>query len=154
MSSTIFLRKIHTIMAKFQGGLDEMIKALQLMSSNERKILLSELSKKDPQLTQLIESKLYNLENLRDITVKMLVEFLREIELTDLALALRLYDRDLQEYILSKVSKSMALDIRDILDGPKRRQSECEEALAKVLAIFRQMIDEQRLILSKDEKLV
>lgn len=141
-------------MGNFQGGLDEMIKALQLMMPGERKNLLEALAKKDPEMAQLIQSKLYTLDNLKDITPKMLVEYLREVNLNELALALKLHSEDLQEYLISKVSKSMAQDIKDILNGPKRRQSECEEAENKVLAIFRKMIDEERLIISKDDKMV
>ncbi len=141
-------------MAKFQGGLDEMVKALQLMSTTERKTLLQNLANKDPAMANAIESKLFTLEQLTDISPKMLVEFLREIKLTDLALALKIYSKDLQDYLLANVSKSMATDINDVLNGPKRRQSECDEANALVLSVFRKMIDDERIILSKDDKMV
>jgi flagellar motor switch protein FliG len=141
-------------MAKFQGGLDEMIKALQLMMPGERKRLIDGLAEKDPEMAQLIQSKLYSLENLKDISPKMLVEYLREVNLSELALALKLYSEELQQYLMSKVSKSMAQDILEVLEGPKRRQSECEEAESKVLGIFRKMIDEERIIISKDDKMV
>jgi len=141
-------------MAKFQGGLDEMIKALQIMMPMERKSLLENLSKKDPEMASLIQSKLYSLDNLMDITPKMLVDFLREVKLDELSLALRLHGPELQAHLLNGVSKSMAQDIQDILNGPKRRQSECEEAENKVLTVFRKMIDEEKIIISKDDKMV
>lgn len=141
-------------MAKFQGGLDEIIKALQLMSSNERKRLINDLAQKDPNMAEAIKSRLYNLEDLKYLTPQMLVEFLRSIKINDLALSLRLYSNELCESIIARVSSRMGNEIKDIVNGPKRKVSEVEEAEARVLSTLRNMIEQGKIVISKDDDYV
>ena len=81
-------------MAKFQGGVDGIIKALQLMNSEERDRLLSEVSKKDPRMAELINEKLYSLSDLEFISDKMLVEFLQKVNSKHLGFAFKLQNDD------------------------------------------------------------
>ncbi len=141
-------------MAKFQGGLGEMIKALSLLDKDERDRLLKNLALKDQALAQIINSQLYSLEDLRYISPKMLVEFLRSTDLTKLGHALKLYSEETREHLYMRVSDSMATEMRDACEHDKIPKSLAQEEHATIMEIFRKMIDSGKIIISKDDKLV
>jgi flagellar motor switch protein FliG len=141
-------------MAKFQGGLQEMIKAIELMDGPQRDRLMIELAKRDPEMVRLIKSSLHSLSDLQYLTPKMFVDFLTNIKVEDLALALKLESKDLQEHIKCRLSSRNAQLIDDVLSGPKHKKSLCVEAEARILSIMRKMIDDKTIIISKDDQFV
>lgn len=141
-------------MAKFQGGVEEIAKAIALMPLSERKVLLSEMAKRDPSMAKLIESKLYSLEDLRYITSKMMADFLREIKIKDLGISLKLYPEDLKRHLCDRVSKSMKEELIHFCENEKIPLSKVEEIHSGLLGLFRRMIDKGSLIISKSDTLV
>ena len=75
----------------------------------------------------------------------MLVELLREVQLSDLALALRMGSEELRHFILSNVSKSMREEIEEVLIGKPQPVSKVEEAMEKVMVVVRKKADRGEL---------
>jgi flagellar motor switch protein FliG len=139
----------------FKGGVKEAAKMLGALSTAERNRILTEIAKKDPQRAELLKREMVTLEDLRFITVKMLVELLREVNISDLALALRLGSDELKSHITSSVTSSMKEEIESILNKGPRPVSEVEECVEKVMSIVRSKVDKGELVLSQDgEELV
>lgn len=139
----------------FKGGVKEAAKMLSALSTSERSRILSDIAKRDPDRAELLKKQMVTLEDLRFITVKMLVELLREVKITELALALRLGSEDLKNHIISNVSSSMKAEILDGLKSGPRPVSEVEECIEKIMVIVRRKVDLGELVLSQDgEKLV
>ncbi|EQC46024.1 FliG C-terminal domain-containing protein [Bacteriovorax sp. Seq25_V] len=141
-------------MAKFQGGLGEMIKALSLLSKDERDKLLKNLALKDQALADIIKSQLNSLEDLRYISPKMLVEFLRAVDLKKLGHALKLYPEDVRNHLYMRVSDSMGQEMKEACEQEKIPKSQAQEEHGLIMEVFRRMIDEGKIIISKDDKLV
>ena len=133
----------------FKGGVKEAAKLLSALSTSERSRILSDIAKKDPTRAELLKREMITLEDLQYITVKMLVELLREVKIQDLALALRLGSEDLKNHIISNVSSSMKADILDTLNSGPRPVSEVEECIEKIMAVVRRKVDLGELILSQ-----
>jgi flagellar motor switch protein FliG len=127
---------------------------LQGLSLSERKRILEDIRKKDPKMAQLIEVHLLSLEDLSKLSVKMLQEFMREVNVQDLGLALRLASTELREKLYQTISKGMREDIDVVLKGPLQPVDKVQEAYARVLALMNAMQDKGTLIFHDDDQLV
>ena len=137
-------------MAKFKGGVEEVIKMFWELSPNEGKKLLESIALKDPKMASLIEANLIQIEHLQYISASDLVSVLRDIPLETFGLALRGVSPDITQKILGMVSTGIKLDIEDGLKGPPRKLSEVNEAKAKVLKVVKSKIDQGHISLKKD----
>lgn len=135
-------------MSKFRGGVKEAAKMLAGLNPSERVKVLALISYKDPKMADALKLHMVTFEDLKFITVKMLVELTREIDLADLALALRIGSEELRDYILSNVSKSMREEINEVLLGKPQAVSKVEESMAKVMFVVRAKVDKGELIFS------
>ncbi len=133
----------------FKGGVKEAAKLLSALSTSERERILLEIAKKDPSRAELLKREMVTLEDLKYITVKMLVELLREVKISDLALALRLGSDQLKAHITSNVTTSMKDEIESILNIGPRPVSEVEESVERVMQVVRKKLDNGELILSQ-----
>lgn len=138
-------------MAKFQGGVDGIIKALQLMDSEERDRLLSEVSKKDPRMAELINEKLYSLSDLEFISDKMLVEFLQKVNSKYLGFAFKLQSDDFVNEFIKRVPRSIREDILYSRNESKIAKRDALSYEKEILSLFRDMIDKGTLVLSKND---
>ena len=141
-------------MAPFKGGPKEAAKALQLMPRDQRIKVIELMKQKDPTLTAVLEELLVTFEDLKLLTGKMLVEFLREIDIRDLGLALRVHEDTLREFFLNQLSQNRKRELLDILNGPQRPKRDVLAAEKKIMQIVRKMLDEGRLVLKESETLV
>lgn len=141
-------------MAKFQGGIDGIIKALQLMNSEERSRLLSEVSKKDPHMAELINEKLYSLSDLEFISDKMLVEFLQKVNSKHLGFAFKLQSDDFVNEFIKRVPHSIREDILYSRNESKIAKRDALSYEKEILSLFRDMIDKGTLVLSKNDDYV
>ncbi len=136
----------------FKGGVKEAAKMLSALSTSERERILGDIAKKDPQMAELLKQSLVVFEDLVFITTKMLVELLREIEIRDLALGLRVASKELRVHILESVSRSIREEIEETLNGKPRPVSEVEESVEKVMQVVRRKVERGELILSNSSE--
>lgn len=136
----------------FSAGPKEAAKMLAQLDKASRDRILGEMEKKDPRLVALVKSLMVSLEDLKFITVKMLQEFLREISIKDLGLALRRAEPDLQKSLLQKLSSSLQKDIVEILKGPPQSLKTVEEAEKKILGKLLEKIDKGEIIVNRSGK--
>ena len=122
---------------------------LSNLPAEQRAAVIEEMKKQNPQMTEELVKMMVSIEDLQFITVKMLQEFLREINLQDLAKSLRIASAELKSFILKNVSSSMRKDIEDILLGPPLPVSKVQESQDKILNIMRKKIDKGELIINK-----
>lgn len=141
-------------MVKFEGGPKAAAKLLQGLDSQARKRVIAELRERDPKMAELIESEMVTFEDLKDLSAKQLPELLRSIELSDLALGLRLGSEELKSSFLNRVSKGMREEIEQVLLGPPQSVDKVEEAIAKIMEVVRQLVDEGKIVLANDDEYV
>lgn len=139
-------------MPKFQGGIDEMARALALLNKAEKDRILKDVAAKDPILSKRIQDKLYSLDDLRHLSPKMMSFFLGQVDLTKLGQALKLYPVELREHLYMRVSTRMAQDLKEIIEVKKIPASKAQESHIHVMNIMRQLIDEGKIIIRKDDE--
>ncbi len=134
----------------FKGGIEEAAKMLAGLDRKGRENVLEIIAKKDPEMAKSLRKNMVTLEDLRYLTVKMLQELLRDIDINDLALALRISSDELKAHILQNVSSSLRKDIEDVLLGPPQSVSNVDEATDKIMEVVLKKIDNGELIINKD----
>jgi flagellar motor switch protein FliG len=136
---------------QFKGGVDEAVKMLQGLGASEAKNLLNEIRKKDPRIAALIEERMIKLEDLAYCSAAQLVGLLRDVNLEEFGLALRIVEASVVEKLMGMVSTGIRMEIEDGLKGKPRRMSEVEAAQAKILAVIKKKIEQGQLVLDKDK---
>jgi len=116
---------------------------------SERKSLLERIEKKDPSLGELLRKNLYQFEDLKFMTPKMLIELLREIALEDLGLALKSASEELKDFILTNVSKNMKSELESILFERLVPISLVEEKIDKIMEVVLRKVERGELVLDK-----
>ncbi|RZF20968.1 hypothetical protein DAY19_13365 [Halobacteriovorax vibrionivorans] len=138
---------------KKESGFKSILEAISLMNKEEKDTLIGNLSRMDAQLAQKLKANMYRLKDLLYITPKMLSEFLREVKTESFGNALKVEDEEVRSAILAKLPKSIRQDVEFYIDK-KVPKSHAFEAHRDVMAVFTQMIDDERLIISKDDKTI
>lgn len=141
-------------MPKFQGGVDEMARALALLTKLERDRILKEVASKDAGLSQRILEKLYSLEDLKYLSPKMMSAFLKEVDLTKLGQALKLYSNELWDYLYMRVSSRMAQELKETIEHAKIPASKAQESHLHIMSIFRKLLDEGKIVIRKDDETI
>lgn len=139
-------------MVEFRGGIKGAAEMLAGLNPKEQERLLEQIRKQDPQMAQLLEKNMTTFEDLRHLTPKMMVELLREIDLKDLALGLRLGSQELKNHFLKNLSKGAAREIEEVLLGPPQSVDRVQESIEKIMQVVREKVKKGELILSPDSE--
>ncbi|MCB9061038.1 MAG: hypothetical protein H6622_05915 [Halobacteriovoraceae bacterium] len=136
---------------KFKGGVSEAAKMLSGLAPNERNRVLSDIQKRDPRMAKLIKKNMITFEDLQYLTLSMLQELLREVNIDDLALSLRIGSVELRDFIFSKVSSRLKEDINSILKGAPMPVTKVQEARERIMEIVRRKVENGEIIINRGE---
>ena len=136
----------------FNGGVKGAAKLLAGLDPVSRQRLFDELSKKDPKIVEILKKNMVSMEDLILLTVKMIQDLTREIQMKDLGMALRTEKEDLRGHFLNNVSKRMKEEVEEVLNGPPQPLSKVQEAQEKILSLIREKMEKGEIVLSKDNK--
>ena len=136
----------------FNGGVKGAAKLLAGLDPVSRQRLFEELSKKDPKIVEILKKNMVSMEDLILLTVKMIQDLTREIQMKDLGMALRTEKEDLRSHFLNNVSKRMKEEVEEVLNGPAQPLSKVQEAQEKILSLIREKMEKGEIVLSKDSK--
>lgn len=136
-----------------ESGFEAILEAISLMNKEEKETLISNITKMDFDLADKLRASMYRLKDLQFITPQMMSEFLREVKTQTLANALKLEKEEDRNGILAKLPKSIREDILFFIQK-KVPKSQALEAHQEVMLIYSKMIDDERLIISRDDKIV
>lgn len=138
-------------MAKFQGGLKEAAKMLGGLTREAQKKILSVIAKKDPLMATQLEKNLYGFDDIRFLSQAQYMEFIREIKISDLALALRMGTPELKDFVFKNSPRGIRQEIEEVLLGPPRLASHVTEAEERVMNVFLKKIDKGELVINRHE---
>ena len=136
----------------FNGGVKGAAKLLAGLEPVSRQRLFEELIKKDPKIVEILKKNMVSMEDLILLTVKMIQELTREIQMKDLGMALRTEKEDLRDHFLNNVSKRMKEEVEEVLNGSPQPLAKVQEAQEKILSLIRAKIEKGEIVLSKDSK--
>ncbi len=143
------------------GGLKTAADLLNSMDKNVCQSMLLELERRNPELGQAIRQKMFTFEELALLDSSSLQKIMREVDMRDLAVALKTASAKVKAALLSAVSKRAAETVNEEMSflGPLKKR-DIEAAQLRIIESVRQLESEGEIDLSnansnsRDELLV
>jgi flagellar motor switch protein FliG len=130
-------------------GISAAAEMLNGLDKENRDRVLEIMIKKDPSLAHLIEEHLVKIDDLVTMTNSMLQDFVKEVPLEKLGMALKFAEPSTLEFFHSKLSRTMSEDLKFSYDKKVPREK-AHESYQEVLAKVREMVEQGKLILGSN----
>ena len=135
------------------GGLNYIADVMNHVDRSTERDIFDELNIKNPQLVEDVRKLMFVFEDIAYLDPLSVQRFLRETDSKDLAVALKVSNRDVVNAIFSNMSKRMRESIQtDIEYLHNIRMSDVEEAQQRIVATIRRLEEEGEIVISKDGK--
>ncbi|MCE2826012.1 MAG: flagellar motor switch protein FliG [Verrucomicrobium sp.] len=128
----------HTRALNLTGGLKSAANLLNSLDKNLTKSLLQNIEERNPELGQAIRQKMFTFEDVATLDTPVLQKVLREVDLRDLAVALKTASDTLKGALLSAVSKRAAETVQEEMSfmGPLKLR-DIEAAQMRIIELVR-----------------
>lgn len=136
-----------------KSGPKEAARMIQEMGAEGKK-LLETIRKSDPEMADLIELNLLNIEDIQHLSLVQLVGLLRDINLETFGVALRGVDKAISDKILESVSTGIKLDIEDGLKVGLKSMADVDKAQAEVLKLLKQKVDAGDIVIDPNDLVI
>jgi len=135
------------------GGIKTAADLLNAMDKNQGKSLLGALEERNPELSQAIRQKMFTFEDLANLDTTVLQRILREVDLRELALALKSASDKLKTKLLSCITKRAAESVQEEMTfmGPVRLR-DIETSHVRVIDAVRRLEAEGAIDLGEARK--
>ena len=133
------------------GGVDSVVEILTSVDRTTEKNIMDTLESEDYELSDEIRKKMFIFEDILTLGNRDIQVILRQdIENKELAVALKGSSQELQDLVLSNVSKRLASMIKEDMEfmGPVRR-SDVEDAQQRIVGIIRRLQESGEIIVSR-----
>lgn len=131
------------------GGVESVAEILNLVDRSTEKGILESLGEEDPELVEQIRRLMFVFEDVLLVNDKGIQSVLKEIETSDLTLALRTATDELKEKIFTNMSERAAQLIREEMEymGPVRL-SDVEMAQQRIVDVVRRLEESGEIIIA------
>jgi len=128
----------HTRALNLTGGLKSAANLLNSLDKTLTKSLLQNIEERNPELGQAIRQKMFTFEDVATLDTPVLQKVLREVDLRDLAVALKTASDTLKGALLSAVSKRAAETVQEEMSfmGPLKLR-DIEAAQMRIIELVR-----------------
>lgn len=132
------------------GGVDAVVEILNTVDRGTEKHIMENLEIEDPELAEEIRKKMFVFEDILLLDDRAIQRVLRDVENSDLAVALKGANEQVQNAIFNNLSKRLAAMIKEDMDfmGPVRMK-DVEEAQQKIVNIIRKLEDSAEIVISR-----
>ena len=132
------------------GGVDAVVEILNTVDRGTEKHIMETLEIEDPELADEIRRKMFVFEDILLLDDRAIQRVLRDVENSDLAIALKGSTEQVQNAIFNNLSKRLAAMIQEDMEfmGPVRMK-DVEEAQQKIVNIIRKLEDSAEIIISR-----
>jgi flagellar motor switch protein FliG len=153
-------RKLSTVLGQdftLAGGIDAIVEIINRVDRGTERHIMETLEEKDPDLAEEIKRRLFVFEDIADMDDRSLQRVLRDVDMKDLALALKGATEELRQKFYKNMSKRAAEMLKEDMDfmGPVRVR-DVEEAQQKIVNIVRALEDAGEIVIARggEEELV
>ena len=132
------------------GGVDAVVDILNSVDRGTEKHSMETLEIEEPELADEIRKKMFVFEDILLLDDRAIQRVLRDVDNSDLAVALKGSNEQVQEAIFKNLSKRLALMIKEDMEfmGPVRMK-DVEEAQQKIVNIIRKLEDSAEIVISR-----
>jgi flagellar motor switch protein FliG len=132
------------------GGLDPLIQIINRADRATEKLIVEGLQARDPELAEEVKSRMFMFEDISLIEDRDLQQVLRQVESSDLALALKGVSAEVRSKVTGNMSERAAatlLEDVDLLGAVRLRQ--VEEAQQKVIQVIRRLDEAGEIVIRR-----
>ena len=132
------------------GGVDSVVAILNTVDRGTEKHIMENLEIEEPELADEIRKKMFVFEDILMLDDRSIQRVLREVENSELAVALKNANEEVQNVIFNNMSTRLADMIKEDMEymGPVRLK-DVEEAQQKIVNIIRKLEDSAEIVISR-----
>jgi len=132
------------------GGIQALVDILLSVDRGTEKYIMENLELKDRELAEEIRKRMFVFEDIVTLDNRSIQRFLREVDNSDLALALKGASEEVRKVIFANMSKRLQEMIKEDMEymGPVRLR-DVENAQQKIVNIIRQLEEAGEIIISR-----
>ena len=132
------------------GGIQAIVDVLNSVDRGTEKFIMDTLEIEDTDLAENIRKRMFVFEDILQLDNRAIQRFLREVDNSQLALALKGATEEVQNTIYNNMSKRLSDMIKEDLEymGPVRLK-DVEEAQQKIVNVIRKLEDAGEIIISR-----
>ena len=132
------------------GGVDAIVEILNSVDRGTEKHIIETLEVEEPELADEIRKKMFVFEDILSLDDRAIQRVLRDVDNSDLALALKGATEEVQNVILNNLSTRLASMIKEDMEymGPVRMK-DVEEAQQKIVNIIRKLEDSAEIVIAR-----
>ncbi|MCC7364264.1 MAG: flagellar motor switch protein FliG [Dehalococcoidia bacterium] len=139
------------------GGIEVLVNLLKKSSRMTEKTIIEALEDNEPELAEQIKKRMFVFENVAALDDRSIQRILREVEVRDLALALKATPENVKDSILRNMSTRASAMLREDMEasGPVRLR-QVEEAQQRIVEVIRRLDDAEEIVIARggDDELV
>ena len=131
------------------GGVDAVVEILNTVDRGTEKHIMETMEIEEPELADEIRKKMFVFEDILLLDDRAIQRVLRDVDNSDLAIALKGSNEEVQNAIFNNLSKRLAVMIKEDMEfmGPVRMK-DVEEAQQKIVNIIRKLEDSAEIVIS------
>lgn len=148
-------KKLATVLLRSEsastaGGVEFLANVLNQVDRSTEKQIMDTLAQIDPQLHELVQSKLFVFEDIRLLDDRSIQRVLQEVDQKDLLMALRGASDDIRQIIFRNLSKRAAQLLMEDLAvmGPVRLRT-VEEAQQRIVNVVRRLEEAEEIVVAR-----
>ena len=132
------------------GGLQALVDLLSRSDRATEKLILGQLEKRDAELAEQVRGQMFVFEDITTLDDRSIQLILRDVDVKELAVALKGVRGDVRDKILNNMSERAASNLSEEIDllGPVRMKA-VGEAQGAVVKVIRQLEESGQLVLSR-----
>jgi flagellar motor switch protein FliG len=139
------------------GGIEVLVNLLKHSNRMTEKTIIEALEDNEPELADAIKKRMFVFENIGALDDRSIQRILREVEVRDLALALKATPDPVKEKILRNMSTRASAMLKEDMEasGPVRLR-QVEEAQQRVVEVVRRLDEAEEIVIARggDDELV
>lgn len=132
------------------GGIRTLVEILNSVNRGTEKSIMEALSREDEELAEEIKDNMFVFEDIINLDNSYIQRILREVDKSDLALALKGASKEVSDVIFGNISKRAAETLKEDIEflGPVRLTA-VEEAQHKIVAIIRKLDEAGEIVVNR-----
>jgi len=132
------------------GGIEAIVQILNGVDRGTERTILDSLEIQDPELAEEIKKRMFVFEDIVNLDNRSIQRIIRDVDNTDLQLALKVASEEVREIIFKNMSKRMAETFREEMEymGPVRLR-DVEEAQTRIVATIRRLEETGEIIIAR-----
>ena len=132
------------------GGVDSVVAILNAVDRGTEKRIMETLEIEEPELAEEIRKKMFVFEDILLLDDRAIQRVLRDVENSDLGVALKGANEEVQNAIFKNLSSRLAAMIKEDMEymGPVRMK-DVEEAQQKIVGVIRKLEDSSEIVISR-----